>query len=92
MSGRERRVSDQASITVEHRDLDLDRLAGHDVCRARVRRMRDRIAERDAVLLGMGEGLGGSVGGDDARGERLRSAGAFGEVGEDARSTEPRRE
>src|SRR6185312_11058114 len=82
MSGRERRVSNQASITVEHRDLNLDRLAGYDLCRRRVRRARNGIAERDAVSLGMGEGLGCSVGGEDARGERLRSADALGELGE----------
>ena len=83
MSGRERRMADQTPVAVEHRDFDLYRLAGNDLCRRCSRGARDRIAERDAVFLRVAECFGRSVGGEDALGEGFGTAGALGELGED---------
>ena len=83
MSGRERRMADQTPVAVEHRDFDLYRLAGNDLCRRCSRGARDRIAERDAVFLRVAECFGRSVGGENALGEGFGTAGALGELGED---------
>ena len=89
MSRPERRVADQPAVAVEHRDLNLNRLAcdqraGKDCGRGVPAGARHLIAERHAFSLGVGEGFGGGVGPEDALAKRARAAGLLGKTGQRA--------
>ncbi len=88
----EGRTADQHAVAVEHHDLDGDAAAGNRVQRRRLRRLGDRVTERDALGGGMGEGFRRGVRCGDARAQRRGAAGGLGEAASAARSTVPRLE